>query len=669
MLRPVKTAPVLAAALALAACAPPPSGARVSIDQDPTTLDALVVRFDGEATTARDAEIVYRYTWYVDDALVTDLTEATVAPERTRKGQTWTVEVRPFDGKQEGPVARASTTVVNSAPEVVVTVSNNTPVSTESVRATVEFFDADNDPVEIRYTWFRDGRKIPEFQGPDLLPDRTRRGQVWRVQVVGNDGEVDGYTDHQDVLIQNGAPVVMQAELGPDRPYTVDDLVVVASAEDPDLDAVTVRYRWLINGVERAGATGPVLPADRTRRGDVIQVEVTALDDELVSAPRLSNALTVLNTPPGAAGVAMAPSAPTADASIVCAIAVAPVDPDGDTMSYRFAWTRDGAPWTGPTARTTHDGDTILAAYTGLDEVWTCTVTPNDGEADGPASVASATVVSWTGPREFTNCGKTGQNGPSQSECDGSYRGTPLADDRVVVSAGIQEWEVPSSGRYRITAYGAQGKSPDSRVGGNGAQISGVFELDGGQKLKVAVGQEGSSDGNQGGGGGGSWVMTSDGEPLLIAGGGGGLRSGAGQDGCGGRSTEYGGTGSSWNSTHDCGAKTSGLGQGGIVSSSSYGSAGGGYESDGASDYGSNSGGKSWFNGLTGGGDTSYRAYGGFGGGGAGDGSWGGGGGGGYSGGDGGYVPGGGGSFNGGGDQDDESGVQSGHGKVVIDLE
>jgi hypothetical protein len=669
MSRPTTFAPVLAAALALAACAPAPSGARVSLDQDPTTLDALTVRLDGPATTARDADMVYRYAWFVDGALVTDLTEDTVAPERTRKGQTWTVEVRPFDGKKEGPVARASTTVVNSAPEVVVTVSNNTPISTQSVQATVEFSDADNDPVEIRYTWFRDGRKVPEMRGPDLLPDLTRRGQVWRVQVVGNDGEVDGYTDHQDILIQNGAPVVVQVELGPERPFTVDDLMVVASAEDPDLDPTTLRYRWFIDGVERGGVTGPAMTADRTRRGNVIQVEVTASDDELVSEPRLSNALTILNTPPGAATVVMAPSAPTAEANIVCAIATPPVDPDGDAMTYTFAWTRDGAPWTGPTGRTTHDGDTILAAYTALDDVWTCTVTPNDGEADGPLSVATATVVSWTGPREFTNCGVTGQNGPTQADCDGAYRGTPLADDGVVVSAGIQEWEVPSSGRYRITAYGAQGKAPDSRVGGKGAKISGVFDLDGGQKLKIAVGQEGSSDGNQGGGGGGSWVMTAGDEPLLVAGGGGGLRSSAGQDGCGGRTTELGGTGSGWNSTHDCGAKSSGVGLGGIVSSSSYGSAGGGYETNGASDYGSNSGGKSWFNGLTGGGDTSYRAYGGFGGGGAGDGSWGGGGGGGYSGGDGGYVPGAGGSYNGGADADDESGVQSGHGQVVIDLE
>ena len=56
----------------------------------------------------------------------------------------------------------------------------------------------------------------------------------------------------------------------------------------------------------------------------------------------------------------------------------------------------------------------------------------------------------------FTNCGKTGKFGPSQVDCNSEYSGTNL-DGFVTVSGGIQEWEVPVTGTYIITAYGAQG--------------------------------------------------------------------------------------------------------------------------------------------------------------------------------------------------------------------
>jgi hypothetical protein len=670
MSRPIRSALVVSAVLA-AACAPAPTGTSIEVTpSEATTLEDLTVNIINPSIIARaNGELTYLYEWSVDGALVSDLTEATVAAVRTRKDQAWTVRVTPFDGKSRGPTATAQARIINSAPEVLVTVSDNTPISTEAVQASVEFYDADNDPVEISYTWFRNGRRIPELQGPDLLPDQTRRGEVWRVQVVGNDGTVDGYTDHQDVLIQNGAPTVDSVELGPEVAFTLDDLTVVATASDPDKDPVEITYKWFIDGVERTAVRGDTLTFDRTKRGNVIQVEVTAADDELVSAPRLSNPVTIRNTPPGPASIALAPSAPTAEANIVCAVVGKPVDPDDDAMTYAFSWTRNGAAWTGPVSRTTHDGDTILAAYTALDDTWSCTVVPNDGEADGPPATASALVVSWTGAREFTNCGKSGQDGPSQSQCDTEYRSTTLKDDGVVVTAGIQAWEVPSSGRYRITAYGAQGWSGDTiRKGGKGAQVSGVFDLRGGEVLYIAVGQTGSIGSCNGGGGGGSWVVNEADSPLVVAGGGAGVRASASMDGCPGRITEYAGVGIVASSS-SCAAKTTGLRQGGIVTSSSWGSAGGGFDTNGAGEYTADNGGRSWKNGLKGGGTSSYTAYGGFGAGGAGNGSCGGGGGGGYSGGDGGWVAGAGGSYNGGADKDDEAGVREGHGLVVIDIE
>ena len=271
----------------------------------------------------------------------------------------------------------------------------------------------------------------------------------------------------------------------------------------------------------------------------------------------------------------------------------------------------------------------------------------------------------------FTPCGASGDQGPTQSVCDTAYGGAVS----VSVSGGIQTWTVPATGTYRITATGAQGASgQDGQVGGRGARIVGEFSLAAGQTLKLAVGQQGSgqSSGSNGGGGGGSFVVSSADVPLLIAGGGGGTRAAAGQDGCDASITQLAVTGSGGSSTSSCSLKTSGAGQGGIISSDSYGAAGAGFNSDGATDpgYGTHGGGYDWLNGMLGGAsdyDCAFPAVGGFGGGGDGRGCYGGGGGGGYSGGDGGLIAGGGGSYNTGSNPSATAGVGTGDGSIVIE--
>ena len=127
----------------------------------------------------------------------------------------------------------------------------------------------------------------------------------------------------------------------------------------------------------------------------------------------------------------------------------------------------------------------------------------------------------------FTNCGKTGKFGPSQGECNSEYSGTNL-DGFVTVSAGIQEWEVPVTGTYIITAYGAQGGglSGGSDSGGKGAKISGEFNLTAGTVLKILVGQKGLTVNKEASGGGGTFVTKSphnnNASILVVAGGGGG---------------------------------------------------------------------------------------------------------------------------------------------------
>ncbi|MCF8220151.1 MAG: hypothetical protein K9I97_01585, partial [Cryomorphaceae bacterium] len=278
--------------------------------------------------------------------------------------------------------------------------------------------------------------------------------------------------------------------------------------------------------------------------------------------------------------------------------------------------------------------------------------------------VASTTGVGGGNTFTFTNCSATGQFGPTQAQINSAYAGTSLAN-AVTSSNGIQLWTVPTSGNYRIEAFGAQGGGNNQF--GRGSQIRGDFALTAGQQLKIIVGQQGGLYGSgSGSGGGGSFVATSANVPLIVAGGGGGQYDGS--------SALYNAHSVITNNGQGTGCSSGGVaGAGGSGCNNSGAAGGGGFNTNGTSgSYGT--GGAAFVNGGNGGNHGSNAiCVGGFGGGGGTHGNTGGGGGGGgYSGGAGGFhngstgSGGGGGSYNNGTNQVNTGGVRTGHGEVII---
>jgi hypothetical protein len=239
----------------------------------------------------------------------------------------------------------------------------------------------------------------------------------------------------------------------------------------------------------------------------------------------------------------------------------------------------------------------------------------------------------------------------------------------------LQQWTVPSSGPYRITATGAQGASATTAPavrGGCGAEISGEFALAAGDVIQILVGQKGTAAPKNAGGGGGTFVIK-NGVPLVIAGGGGGVgvattngRPGSvgPAGGQGSRTSDYSGSFIAGGTAGSGGARLAGFGAGG-----------GGWSGNGANDGSYGDGGAAFLSptqarGGSAKGCGADAAHGGYGGGGSGNGCFGAGGGGGYSGGGGGKVAGGGGSLNNGLNPTGREDIctPSGHGKVSIDL-
>ncbi len=84
-----------------------------------------------------------------------------------------------------------------------------------------------------------------------------------------------------------------------------------------------------------------------------------------------------INGPPEAPSVEITPDPATSDDTLRATIVVGAPDPNGDAITYSYAWYQNGI-------LTTHTGDTVPAADTNRGDVWRVEATPSDGFDIGP---------------------------------------------------------------------------------------------------------------------------------------------------------------------------------------------------------------------------------------------------------------------------------------------
>ena len=180
-------------------------------------------------------------------------------------------------------------------------------------------------------------------------------------------------------------------ELTPDPADTSDDLVVTITTDstDADGDPITYSYAWSVDGVPSTASTSATLSSVDTAKGQTWTVEVTP-NDGYSDGPFGSDDLTIDNTVPELADVTLSPDPAVEADTLICSPGTAS-DVDGDTVDYGYAWTVNGSPVSETSASLTGDafnrGDTV-----------TCTVTPNDGEADGSSVTSNTVTIDNTAP-------------------------------------------------------------------------------------------------------------------------------------------------------------------------------------------------------------------------------------------------------------------------------
>ena len=231
-----------------------------------------------------------------------------------------------------------------------------------------------------------------------------------------------GKTD-QDTLelevYENGPPSADGVSISPAIPTTVDDLTAsVQGWQDNDGADERYRYRWFVSDetgtlVEESNEITEIFPSVHTTRGDLIQVEVTPVNDYGEGTPLLSSVVEIENSRPEQPVVNILPMMAQPEDSLSCSFT--PVfDADNDALDYEFSWYSNGVLLAGETLAV------LDAAFTAHGDVVSCEVRAFDGYDYSVAGMSSMTILDTT-PPDAPNLNSIGNylNNPNLS-IDGS---------------------------------------------------------------------------------------------------------------------------------------------------------------------------------------------------------------------------------------------------------
>lgn len=344
----------------LAACDLAADGGIVAIEPaDPRTGDDLEAVFEVDPDDA--GSVTLTYAWSVDDAAAEAHTSSTVPASATARGERWSVVVT-ATSERGASVSFEADTVVQNTPPVVDTVSI-TPTTfdaSSTLTAVATGSDADGDSLTWTYHWYV-GTK-PVQSGPtDTLSDGFVGGDTVRVEAVASDGTDDSASAGASATASNTAPSITGAHIEPLDPTSSDPLSCVADGEsDVDGDTVTYTTTWTVDG--KPAGTADVLPPKAFARDATVACTTTPSDGEDTGASASAPAVTIANSAPTVANIAISPD-PFYTASTLTALYDAAFDMDGDATSVSHTWSVDGKiVSSGPTLDSSaHQRDSVVA--------------------------------------------------------------------------------------------------------------------------------------------------------------------------------------------------------------------------------------------------------------------------------------------------------------------
>ncbi|TNE90031.1 MAG: hypothetical protein EP330_09390 [Deltaproteobacteria bacterium] len=317
-------------------------------------------------------------------------------PAGTAKGTTVTCEATPNDGVENGIPVTADTTIVNTPPVLGGANISPTTNATEGTTFTCSagsLSDADNDSVTVSYAWLRNGSAINGATSTTLTGSSFNKGDSIACRVTPSDDEDTGTAQTSvSVTVQNSAPTGGTVSLSPGSATETSTLTCAGSgATDPDGDSVSYTYRWYNGNTVINGATTATLTGANFNKNDSISCEATPTDGSASGSALRSSSVTIANSGPTGGTVSLTPGTAYEATTLNCSASGA-TDPDGDTVTYTYAWTKGGTAISGQT------GASLTGSSFNKGDVIRCVATPTDTQATGTALTSAAVTIQNTKP-------------------------------------------------------------------------------------------------------------------------------------------------------------------------------------------------------------------------------------------------------------------------------
>lgn len=333
--------------------------------------------------------ITYSYSWSVDGVVVPQETGQFLAGGTASKGQAVQCAVVSSDGSATSGVAYSNQIVIgNASPEggiAVITPQSATVLSTLVCSGT-DAFDPDGDDVVWTYIWMVNG--VQTSAGPSLSAGSFAKGDAVSCVGTPSDGVSQGLpVSSQPLQVQNAAPTSGSATVFP-QVATVNSTLscVLGGFADPDSDTLIPTIAWYVNGEVATDQTGTLLKPPAFAKGDLVHCTAKVSDGLADSPVVASTKITIGNAAPTAATVTLAPSTATVVSTLECSASGA-ADPDGDLVTYEYAWKVGGTIVPGKSEKI------LTAPYFSSGDVVICSARSTDGELFGPWITSSPVVI------------------------------------------------------------------------------------------------------------------------------------------------------------------------------------------------------------------------------------------------------------------------------------
>ncbi len=291
----------------------------------------------------------------------------------------------------------AELTVANSAPTISsVLIDPPQPYSYDNLTCLVQGNDLDGNTINWDYVWTINEQTTDfgnQINGPFYVGDDIK------CTVVGNDGFLNSSEISAEVTVQNSLPVVDSVILSPSAVYTDDPIEAIISLSDADQEhqnQMSATYTWHVDSSIVLETSSVLQGSNHFEKNQTVYVEITPQDGLDSGLTVNSSSIIISNSPPEAPTIYISPEQPVAGHhDIECLVEQDSYDADGDFVSYSFEWTVD----TDPTLALTSEsisGNQLLP-----EEIWTCSVTPNDGTDDGISTQEDVEILGGCAGLEF----------------------------------------------------------------------------------------------------------------------------------------------------------------------------------------------------------------------------------------------------------------------------